>query len=122
MKRAPAFQFYPADFLSDENVKLMTNEEVGAYWLLTCHCWLEGSIPDNTADLARLAGTTTERMRDLEARLKPCFAPSKNLHGRLIHPRLEHERKKQATFKKKMSAAGKKGAEARKNRDSSDKR
>ena len=27
--KSPAFQFYPADFLADENVALMTNQEIG---------------------------------------------------------------------------------------------
>ena len=36
MGNSPAFQFYPADFLSYENVMLMSNQEVGCYVKLMC--------------------------------------------------------------------------------------
>ena len=52
--KSPAFQFYPADFLSDSKVILMSNEEVGCYIKLICHGWLEGSIPSNIEGIALL--------------------------------------------------------------------
>jgi hypothetical protein len=54
MNRAPAFQFYAADWLADERVKLMSYEEQGVYLFLLCHEWLEGSIPADLTHLARL--------------------------------------------------------------------
>ena len=39
---SPAFQFYPADYLTD--TEWMTSEEEGVYMRLLCHCW-RGSAP-----------------------------------------------------------------------------
>jgi len=43
--KAPAFQFYAADWLADEAVSVMSLEEEGAYIRALCYCWREGSIP-----------------------------------------------------------------------------
>lgn len=109
----PAFQFYPADFLSDENVALMTNQAVGCYIKLICYCWREGSIPKQIPQLARLCGEDLDSMLILWKSLKRCFKPARGKDaGRLIHPRLEKERHKQVAFKSDRSRAGRKGAEA----------
>jgi hypothetical protein len=36
--KSPAFQFYPKDFLTDENVRVMSLQERGAYITLLCLC------------------------------------------------------------------------------------
>jgi hypothetical protein len=43
--KAPAFQFYAADWLADEAASVMSLEEEGAYIRDLCYCWREGSIP-----------------------------------------------------------------------------
>ena len=58
--KSPAFQFYPADFLSDSKVILMSNEAVGCYIKLICHGWLEGSIPSNDEEV----GEATDVLMD----------------------------------------------------------
>ena len=109
----PAFQFYPADFLADENVALMSNQAVGCYIKLICYCWRESSIPRQIDDLARLCGEDPASMAFLWKSLKHCFKASRSKEaGRLIHPRLERERRKQVAFKSDRSRAGRKGAEA----------
>jgi uncharacterized protein YdaU (DUF1376 family) len=97
---SPAFQFYPNDFLGSTKVQQMSATEVGAYVLLLCACWLDGSIPSDTARLARIA-----RMKEAQfARvwshlLKECFAERGD---RFINTRLESERKKQTDYRKKQ--------------------
>lgn len=113
MPKSPAFQFYPGDFLSDGKQSVMELEEVGAYTRLICACWLEGNIPTEMRKLAKLAGTTTDMMRKLWPAIEPCFEKDPACAGYLIHPRLEKERAKQAAFKEKKRAAGKRGASAR---------
>ncbi|HEA67186.1 MAG TPA: DUF1376 domain-containing protein [Desulfobacterales bacterium] len=109
VKPSPAFQFYPSDFLSDENVAMMDNREVGCYIKLICHCWKQGSIPVNMESLGLLCGEDESTMAELWANIKPCFrVKGKN---RLIHLRLDRERKKQKEWRKKSSAGGKKSAE-----------
>ncbi len=110
---SPAFQFYPADFLADENVALMTNQAVGCYIKLICYCWREGSIPQQIPQLARLCAEDPASMASIWKSLKHCFKPARGKGaGRLIHPRLERERRKQVAFKSDRSRAGRKGADA----------
>jgi len=111
--KSPAFQFYPAEFLSDEHVILMSNQEIGCYIKLMCLCWREGSIPADVNKIAKLCGETGEAMAHSWLAISDCFAQAKDNALRLVHPRLEKERNKQNEHKKERSSAGKKGAEAR---------
>lgn len=111
--KTPAFQFYPADFLSDENVVLMSNRELGCYIKLMCYCWREGSIPSDINKIGRLCNEDSSAMADLWLAIGSCFELAINDSTRLVHPRLERERLKQAEFKSERSSSGKKGAEAR---------
>lgn len=105
--KSPAFQFYAADYLADESVQLMTLEEEGIYIRLLAYCWREGSIPADTASLSRLCkGASAETM----AQPLGCFISHKRDASRLVHPRLENERKKQENFRQDRRNAGKKGA------------
>ncbi len=110
MSKAPAFQFYPQDFLADLNVKLMTTEAVGAYLLLLCHDWIEDGLPDDDDALAVLSGMREHWPNTKEQVLK-CF---KKRGKKLFNPRLEEERKKQRDYRLKKSAAGKESAKSRK--------
>lgn len=111
--KSPAFQFYAAEFLADENVVLMSNQEVGCYIKLMAYCWREGSIPADIAKIAKLCGEDGSAMAQLWLSIKQCFVLANGSHDRLTHPRLEKEREKQGEFRKGRSEAGKKGASAR---------
>ena len=108
----PAFQFYPADFLADENVVLMTNQQIGCYIKLICYCWREGSIPSEIEQIAKLCGEEPPAMASLWHAIQHCFRPTRGGTPRLVHPRLQRERRKQSTFKTDKARAGRKGAEA----------
>jgi uncharacterized protein YdaU (DUF1376 family) len=95
--KAPAFQFYPNDFLSDPNVMVMSLQERGAYITLICVCWTQGVLPDDKARLARLCGTPANAFTKIWPALESCFRKGR---GGLVHPRLEREREKQAEFKR----------------------
>lgn len=110
---SPAFRFYPSDFLSDEHVALMTNQEIGCYLKLLCYCWREGSIPSDLNKIAKLVGEDGSAIAQLWLAIKPCFTKCPDQPDRLYQKRLEIERKKQLEYKLARSAAGKKGAEAR---------
>jgi len=109
--KSPAFQFYPSDFLSDENVVLMSNQEAGCYIKLLCFCWKQGSVPNDTKKLAKLCGEDSESMATLWENIEPCFKVNGN--GRLINPRLEKERCNQDKYHERQRKAGKMGAEKR---------
>lgn len=108
--KSPAFQFYPTDYLGSQRVQMMTLEEEGAYCRLLWSCWQHGSIPADPELAARLVGkgcsTTVARM------VLPMFEIACG-EGRLTHDRLERERVKQADWREKSAAGGKKSAEMR---------
>lgn len=112
-EKRPAFQWYPKDILTDENVLPMTLEEEGAYRRLIDFCWLHGSLPNNVAKLAPMCKIDGSRMALLWPAIEPCFRTDPNDFNRLIHPRLERERRKQDDYRKDKSRAGKAGAKAR---------
>jgi uncharacterized protein YdaU (DUF1376 family) len=111
--KAPAFQWYPRDFLSDGNVIVMSLQERGAYITLISHCWLDGSISDEPIRLARLCGVPLTAFRKLWPALERCFRPHPDEPGRLVHPRLEKERQKQEEHRADRSESGKRGAKSR---------
>jgi len=109
-KGTPAFQFYPADFVADARVQLMNCEQIGAYWLLCCHMWMEGGVlPNNDAILARLS-RTEKRWPKVKQLVMSCFVVCKT---KVYHKRLRREKSKQVQLRKTRAAAGKLGAKAR---------
>ena len=109
-EKAPAFQFYPKDYMSDINVQLMALEERGAYLQLMCHEWEENGLPIDDDDLSILSGLGKKWFGKSGDKIKKCFTIKKD---KLIHPRLEKERKHQKAWRKKCSDAGKKSAATR---------
>lgn len=113
--KTPAFQFYPKDFLADGNVAGMSLEERGAYITLLCLCWQEGSLPMDVTRLAHMVGTTPRVFARVWPAVQRCFTEHE---GQLRHGRLEKERAKQATYRRRQSDAGKASAAARVNHGS----
>lgn len=118
MSKSPAFQFYPADYSQDANVRLMNYEQRGIYIELMGICWIEGSIPADEKLLARLLGLEFDHFLKQWEWIKKCFCHKSD--NFLIHPRLEKEKEKQKKYSKQKSKAGKKGAESRWSRESTD--
>lgn len=103
--RSPAFQFYPADWLSDEQCSLYSLEEEGAYIRLICYCWREGTIPADPEKCAKLIGKGCST--NLARVVQGGFLQDPSNKDRMIHPRLEQERAKQMAWKSKCSIGGK---------------
>lgn len=116
MAKAPAFQFYPKDWLTDAKVKAMSLEAKGAYIDLLGFYWLEEGLPANSDSLARLIGIAPAKFRRIWPQIEPCF----RIEGeRLIQKRMEHERTQQDKFREERSKAGSYGAEVKKQKASS---
>ncbi len=100
--KAPAFQFYPKDFLTDERVQLMCHTERGVYITLLCQCWLAGSLPGDVAQLSRMVDWPDRRFEKFwqASQVRLCFTVGDD--GRLTHKRLEVERAKQDTFRRRQ--------------------
>lgn len=101
----PFFPLYAADFLSSETVVLMDNEGVGVYVKLLCRQWIEGSLPDDTAALARLTGEPEESFARTWEFLESRFPAGDD--GRLRNPRLADERDKAESIHSRKSQGGK---------------
>jgi uncharacterized protein YdaU (DUF1376 family) len=110
VERSPAFQFYPRDFLTDSHVIAMALPERGAYITLLCLAWMEGSLPVDHAALAKLCSVPIKAFERLWPALRPCFTV---VEGRLVQPRIERERCKQAAYREAQAAAGKASAAKR---------
>jgi len=113
MNSPPAFQFYAADWLADSDVTMMTLEEEGAYIRALAFCWREGSIPADEKRLSvLLKGGSTEVLVAVKQRFKISPFDSQ----RLVHGRLDLERKKQKEWREKSSEAGKKSGKVRRDK------
>ena len=109
MDKAPAFQFYPKDWLTDPDVVCMSMAQKGAYITLICYCWREDQLPNNPDYIRKLLGNVP-KWKTLWNGIKHKFEIRGNY---LVHPRLEKERIKQEEYRKKKSNAGKKGMKKR---------
>ena len=115
MPKSPAFQFYPKDWLSSRKARRMTPEERGGYIDLLAHSWLEDdcSLPDDDEELAFLSGLN-DRWPECSQAIRKCF---EKRGDKLFNERLLMEVRKQEAFRKQCSDAGKRSAEARKNKE-----
>lgn len=106
MKKSPAFQFYPKDFLTDDKVLAMSAEVRGLYITLLCIDWLNDGF--SGALILKLAGfdwvgQNCERRSDAEAiktQLLNCFISHPLKEGFITNSRLEDERKNQESRRK----------------------
>ena len=115
--KAPAFQWYAAEYLADERVAQLSLESEAVYVRLLSYCWREGTIPANPVQCAPLC-----KYADVKV-IKPAltlFMRAPGQPGRLIHKRLEGEREKQQAFKDKQVINGKLGGRPRKPNDNPD--
>lgn len=110
-ERAPAFQFYPSDFISGEKVARMSYTEVGIYIVLLSHAWLAKGLPTNVTEIAKMLKVNPQRFARLWCGvLSECWVED---GGRLVNPRQEVERQKQADYRGQQSARGKASAASR---------
>lgn len=90
LAKLPYYKMYPSDADTDENFRLMSLEQRGAFWTLLNHSWLNDGIPADLEDIRNLLQTTPENFAQIWPRLAKCFAKSGN---RLRNSRQENERK-----------------------------
>lgn len=93
MSKAPAFQFYAADFLIGTLEMSLT--EIGLYIKLLSLSWDKGPLPLETSRLARLAGTSEEQFVELWEAVQPKWKRTK---AGYINERLEAQRAERKAF------------------------
>ena len=109
---APAFQFYPRDFLSSTKVQRMSLTEMGIYIKFLSLCWLDGSLPADTKKLAGIVAMKPAQFDRIWSNvLNECFTQRGD---RLVNRRLDEERRKQAEHRQRQSDNGKLGGRPKK--------
>lgn len=102
-QKAPAYQWYPKDYISDSAVMAMTLEAQGLYRLLLDVCWLDSGLPMRPHELWRIG--RCESLEHFE-QLWPAIAPKfYEKDGKYHNRRLDDERKKQANNRKQRQLA-----------------
>jgi uncharacterized protein YdaU (DUF1376 family) len=94
--KSPAFQFYPQDFLV--GTAMLSAEETGAYIRLLCYSWTHDGLPDDDAQLQRLAGCDGNAMASIRHKFGMCE------DGKLRNARQEEVRNKQIEYKNAQKA------------------
>lgn len=110
-EQAPAFQFYPRDFVGDFDVAAMTLEQSGAYAVLLSYAWLKNGLPNDLPRLARALHVSGKRFDVIWQQVGQKFSLAAD--GRLRNPRQEEERGKQIENRTLGGQGGKASAEAR---------
>ena len=108
MKGFPYVPWYHGDFL--RSTAGWTLLERAAYWMLLCAQWEAGSLPNDMARLASIAGIDTTTMTSLWQVVGKKF---KRTATGLVNKRMQELRKQYLDFKRRQSEGGKKGMASR---------
>lgn len=108
-EKAPAFQFYPKDWLTDIKVKALSFEEKGIYIELLSYSWLE-PLEYSAEELANIIGANLVKTEKI---LDKFFVKNEKVFE---NKKLENYRKKIEKFTKERKKAGEKGAISRWNK------
>src|SRR5260221_4965277 len=104
---APAYQWYVKDWRSSSHVLRMTWEQQGIYRFLLDQQWLDGSIPRDHGELARMVNLSLRRFEIVWPRILECFTATEG--GRLINERLAQVRALRNEYIAKQPGNGKLG-------------
>lgn len=106
MSSPPAFQLYASDFYMD--TASWSPNEVGIYFRLLMYEWVNGSIPNDNRQMARIAGCDPKTM---EKSWVLCTGKkfSQNDSGEWENSRLEQTRKEQQEYREKLANSGRLG-------------
>ena len=88
----------------------LTTLQHGAYYLLLCHYWKSGPLPDDDNRLSAICKMDAKTWKANRSVIREFFVPN---DGLLHQKRADKERAKTAKIVAERSAAGKAGAEAR---------
>lgn len=109
-------KFYHHRWAGDQALKLMTVEQVGAYWMLLVEQMLEGDLPEDPTRLARLLKNMdpayfVERIWENREsyQLREKFAPVPGRPGRIHQEHLTRVMQDDKERRSKLSAAGRMG-------------
>lgn len=109
--KAPAYQWYPKDYDTDETVKLMTYEQEGIYRRLLDHQALHGSIPADPKDIAKLVPKVS--LKRFEGLWPAMSAKFPSVDDRRVNQKLERVKADFAAFVEGRAVGGRRSAQLR---------
>ncbi len=87
--KPPAFQWYPKDADTDENIRMMDDAEYGFYGRCLNHSWVNEGLPGTIEDIARVLQRPLAVAKKRWERVGRCF---ELVDGRYRNPRQERDR------------------------------
>lgn len=109
MTERPFFQLYVSDFVGD--TMHLSAEQVGSYLLILMAMWnAGGALPDSDSKLATISRMSVKKWRAVADDILAFF---ERADGLITNPRLSKELQKVEGKSQKRSAAGARGAEAK---------
>ncbi len=90
--RLPYFKWYPADAECDANFRAMDDADIGFYIRCLNHAWINGSIPADPIERARVLRTRLDVANRRWERVAKSFVNSTLDRDRMVNPRQETER------------------------------
>lgn len=109
-KKLPYYRMYPADAETDENFRLLTDEELGFYWRCLNASWNNTGLPEDPEMRARSLRTERSEADRKWVSVVRCFDLQS---GRYVNGRQEKERALALQKSTINAAAGKASAERR---------
>jgi hypothetical protein len=107
---APAFQEYASDMLANSRYKTMSLAERGLMDTMRRECWVNGSIPKESNELAAYLGKPIDEINNnLSTKVLNFF---RERNDQLVCPELDAYRASLEEKSKKMSEGGKRGGKA----------
>lgn len=106
-REPPAYQEYASSMLAKFEFRRMSVAERGLLYTMRLECWVNGFLPADEQELARVLGIAHSEVASALPALKPFFTLAS---GAITCPELEDYRQHLAEQRAKKSAGGKKGA------------
>ena len=112
MKAVPYFPFYAANFIASRAFRLMTLEERGLWITIQMECWVNGSIPSDSKELARYLGVSHEEVQ--RSFTQKQFSFLQKIGDEFKSPELEEQREIFMERREKQRLGGQEGAKRKK--------
>lgn len=108
IKDVPYFPLYAANLMSSRSFRLMSLKERGLLITILIECWVNGGVPSDFSDMAKILGLTLDEVKMTYTHLQSTFLQEQE--GKIISQELEGYRKNFLDKREKQRLGGLKGA------------
>ena len=115
IKDVPYFPFYAANIMSSRSFRLMSLKERGLLITIMMDYWINGSVPSDFADMAKILGMTIDDVKFSYTNRQLTFFHVEE--GQLISKELEGYRQNYLDMREKQRLGGLKGAKNKKDKN-----